>query len=167
MRHVAIIMTYKFSAHQYLDCLQLKWTIRIREKSPYWSHPCILWLQMINAAARSQTRRTSSQMGDELSAADYKRETGGMRRWRRKKEKKSSGWLIPSGCLSDMMPAQSVICSRLKLPRYSQTWSFPEPASASVTSQHHPSERKHFNDFFNLVQRIKRRVCFHCRSACF
>lgn len=61
-----------------------------REMFLYWSYSNILWLpawlQMINAAARSQTTRTSSQMDDELSAADYKRGTGGMRR-REKKEK--------------------------------------------------------------------------------
>lgn len=86
-------LNFLLPAHQHLDCLQLKWTIR--EMFPHWSYSRILWLltwlQMINAAAQRQTTRTSSQMDDELSAADYKPETGGMkrRRRRRKREKES------------------------------------------------------------------------------
>ncbi len=57
----------------------------------------------------------------------------------KKRERKSCGWLTPPGCLSDMMPAQLVICSRLKLPCSPQTWWFPEPAAAPETPRHHLS----------------------------
>lgn len=67
------------------------------------------------------------------------RETGGMRRWRRekKKERKSSGWLIPSGCLSDMMPAQSVIAAgsnRCVTPKHDHFQSRPLPLWVHFTS---------------------------------
>lgn len=72
------------------DCRQFKRTISIE----YWSHSSVLWLpawlQMINAAARSQTTRTGSQMDEELCAADYKRGTGGMRRRRRRRKESES-----------------------------------------------------------------------------
>ena len=89
-----IIINLNVSSRQKFDCPQLKMTISGKEMFHYWSLSSFYWLpawlEMIKAAAWSQTARCSSQREDELSAADYKRRAGEMRRlgegWRKKKK---------------------------------------------------------------------------------
>lgn len=87
-------------------------------------------------------------MDEELSAADHRRATGGMRRRKRRRkwkarERASSGWLIPSGCLSDVMPTHSAYLQE------AQTAARP-PCLPDISRAH-----EDLNKLFNLVQRIK------------
>ena len=115
-----IIMNIKLQlpVHQHLDRVQLERTLGIREMFPYWSGSRMprlpTWLKMINAAAQSQNNDSQ-----QLNGRGAERSRLRVRDWRNegeeeeeeeektnKKRKTSSGWLIPSGCLSDVMPTQ-------------------------------------------------------------
>lgn len=88
------------------------------------------------------------------------------RRTKRRVMERTSGWLIPSGSLSDVMPAQSVIGSSPRPPPSPQTWSVPELWLSDV----HHSEKKKKDLLRSLIMSWGWRRPEHggdfCVSAC-